>query len=172
MSDLTPFFPVWEEVQVQTKSGAARRADVVLVEEKLRARFGVAIEIKSSSPLQPKNYRDTMLQALEYVDAKTMDKRFAECPIKFAMVLQARIRLRPNLGAGDIITLENIESATMDGIELSFNSLRVGHVTRSREDISFNLAHNRLWSSRELWSAELQRRFPELLDERRASSTR
>jgi hypothetical protein len=165
MNELRSFFLVWDEVDLRTKTGKNVRADILLVEKKFRIPFALAIEIKSLPPKQPKNYRDTLLQAFDYVDAQITDSRitgFPECAIKFALIHQPRKRCLPLPDRGQSVTQELIDSLQMDGLELAFNSFRVGHTVHLKGQISFRLAHNELWSAKKSWSAELHCRAPEI----------
>jgi hypothetical protein len=165
MKELRPFFLLWEEVDLRTKSGKNVRADILAIERKFQIPFAVAIEIKSLPPKQPKDYRDTFMQAFDYVDAKIADSRvsgFPECAVKFALIHQHRTRCLPSVNRGQLVTPELIYSLQMDGLELAFNSFRVGHTLHLKDQISFRLAHNELWSAKKSWSAELHRRAPEI----------
>jgi len=155
---LMPFFQVWEEVPMTAKSGHKVRADLLFVNKRYESSFAIAIEIKSQPPKQPKNYRDTFLQALRYVDADINDKRVPECPVNFAMVYQPRKRWLPHVSRSELVTPEIVDSITMDALELAFNSLRVGYIVYKNGNLTLKLSHNELWSSKNGWSVEAQRR--------------
>jgi hypothetical protein len=126
--------------------------------------FAVAIEVKSLAPKQPKNYRDTLMQAFDYVDALIADSRvadFQKCAVKFALIHQPRERCLPLPNDSQLVTQELIYSLQMDGLELAFNSFRVGRL-QFEDQISFRLANNELWSAKKSWSVELHRRAPEI----------
>lgn len=158
LSKLTQHFRAWEEVPLISKEGRQVRADLLLVEDRIASPFAVAIEIKSQPPKQPKNYRDTFLQALDYVGADLVDQRIPKCPIRFAMVYQQRRRWKFRVGANETIDEEKISSIEMDAIELVFNPFHVGLVLCDDRGIGFYLGA-RLWSSQKGWGGELDRRL-------------
>lgn len=162
LSKIAPFFQVWEEVSLAAKNGGIVRADLLFIEDKFNFPFAVAIEIKSKQPKQPKNYRDTFLQALNYIGADRIDERVPAYPVKFAMVFQRRDRWSLNINNVEFINQNIIDSIQMDALELAFNSFCVGHIVHDNNELSLRLCHNKLWSSRKGWSEELRRRIPGL----------
>jgi hypothetical protein len=158
---LSPHFKTWEEVTLLTSQGKQVRADLLFIEDRFRDPFAVAVEIKSRPPKQPKNYRDTLLQAFLYINADLIDPRVPNTPVKFAMVYQSRPR---RVGrTNEPLDIELMESIEMNGLELAFNSFCVGYIINSNE-LSMHLSHNRLWSEKKGWGEELKRRAPDFFN--------
>jgi hypothetical protein len=113
-----------------------------------------------SGSKQPKDYRDTLLQAFHYVGAERKDARVPDYPIVFALVYQERHR---HIAVpGQQLQAELINSIAMDALELAFNSFRVGHIL-NEGCINFRMSHNRLWSAKKRWSDGLRRGVSEVV---------
>lgn len=145
-------------MNLRDRSGETVRADLLLFFWNEKISTTVAMEIKSQLPVQPKNYRDTFFQAFKYVGAEVIDPRCPKTCVNFSIVKPDRPRwVRPR-HIIDIKINEVIASSEMDGIELSFNTLGVGVLLESPENLNFKFCSNSVWDNERGWKTEFERR--------------